>query len=220
MLSEKGKTIRTDAEETNGQALVECLPLIPGRRHLCLVGGIQGRWLFELPAPHAHEAAVVRGEKSRGNKSDELDALALGAKIFNWPGPAGWSPETWYRPRTGSRVITAPVVFNRVRVSSAVVANVLESAVWRDPERLGIVTTSCSRYLRAMAVKACTGGWRKRVDGNSAWHGVNEAGQLFRPGIGILFVDPGFDRGYNQGRWPKRPCYRGTNINPARKLQP
>ena len=91
VLSEKGKTLRTDVVETNGQSLVEYLRLIPGRLHLCLEEGTQSQWLFELLAPHTHEIAVVSGEKNQGDKSDERDALglaermrtgALGAKIF------------------------------------------------------------------------------------------------------------------------------------------
>jgi len=94
VLSEKGKTLRTDVVETNGQSLVEYLRLIPGRLHLCLEEGTQSQWLFELLAPHTHEIAVVSGEKNQGDKSDEGDALglaerirtgALGAKIFKAP---------------------------------------------------------------------------------------------------------------------------------------
>jgi len=94
VLSAKGKTLRTDVVETNGQSLVEYLRFIPGQLHLCLEEGTQSQWLFELLAPHTQEIAVVGGEKNRGNKNDELDAVtlaermrtgALGAKIFKAP---------------------------------------------------------------------------------------------------------------------------------------
>ena len=94
MLSEKGKTLRSDVVETNGQSLVEYLRLIPGRLHLCLEEGTQSQRLFELLATHTHEIAVVSGEKNRGNKDDERDTVALaermrtgalGANIFKAP---------------------------------------------------------------------------------------------------------------------------------------
>jgi hypothetical protein len=123
VLDEKGKTIRTEVVETNGQSLVEFLLLIPGRRHLCLEEGTQSQWLFELLAPHAHAIAVVRGEKNRGNKNDELDAVALaermrtgalGANIFK-------APQTFTSVRDLARtygMITGDVVRTKNRIKS------------------------------------------------------------------------------------------------------
>jgi transposase len=94
VIDEKGKTKRQTVVETNGQALVEFVRVIPGRRHLCLEEGPQSQWLYEILSPHVHDLAVVRGEKNVGNKNDGLDALRLaermrtgdlGSRIFKMP---------------------------------------------------------------------------------------------------------------------------------------
>ena len=71
-----GRKIRHDVVETNGAALVEYLKSLSGRKHLCFEEGTQSAWLYEILSPHVEEI-VVAGihEKSRGPKSDALDAF-------------------------------------------------------------------------------------------------------------------------------------------------
>jgi len=94
VITDKGKQLKTAVVETNGEALVEFVRLIPGRRHLCLEEGTQSQWLAEILSPHVHELAVIWAEKKRGNKNDALDAFGLaermrtgllGAPIFKPP---------------------------------------------------------------------------------------------------------------------------------------
>lgn len=64
--------------ETNGEALVEAMRSIPGRRHLCLEEGTHSAWLHELLGPHLDEIVVTVPEKRRrGSKSDAADAYSL-----------------------------------------------------------------------------------------------------------------------------------------------
>ena len=44
---EAGKQIGSHVVETNGQALVEQLKTIPGKRHVVLEEGTQSAWLYE-----------------------------------------------------------------------------------------------------------------------------------------------------------------------------
>jgi len=50
---------RQNVVETNGQALVECLRMIPGQRHVCIEEGTQSAWLYEILAPHAQQMVVA-----------------------------------------------------------------------------------------------------------------------------------------------------------------
>jgi transposase len=81
VLDQKGKELKSQVVETHGQALVEFIRLIPGRRHLCIEEGTHSQWLYEILSPHTYEIAVVPGEKKQGNKSDAVDALELAERI-------------------------------------------------------------------------------------------------------------------------------------------
>jgi transposase len=72
-----GRQLKSDAVETNGQALVEYLRAIPRPRHLCFEEGTQSAWLHEILSPHVDELVVVGVTQSRGAKSDAKDALGL-----------------------------------------------------------------------------------------------------------------------------------------------
>jgi transposase len=123
VIDAKGKQLRTDVVETNGQSLVEYVRLIPGRRHLCLEEGTHSQWLSEILARHVHELAVIWAEKKRGNKNDTIDAFglaermrtgALGRKIFK-------APETFTPLRDSARVyamVTKDVVRTKNRIKS------------------------------------------------------------------------------------------------------
>ena len=93
-----GKRLRTDVVETNGQALVEYVKLIPKPRQLCMEEGTQCAWLYELLSPHVDELVVAGVEQSKGQKSDARDAYGLAealrlgairARVYKAVGPYG-----------------------------------------------------------------------------------------------------------------------------------
>src|SRR3954469_7070592 len=81
VIGESGKRLGTHVVETNGQALVEQLKTIAGKKHVCLEEGTQSAWLYEILAPHAEEIVVVMVSESRGQKSDESDAFHLAEQL-------------------------------------------------------------------------------------------------------------------------------------------
>jgi len=77
VISESGKRLKSGVVETNGQALVEFIKTVPGRKHLCLEEGTQSGWLYEVLSPHVDEIVVTHlSGRSRGRKDDETDAFA------------------------------------------------------------------------------------------------------------------------------------------------
>ena len=76
-----GKRVGEHVIETNGHALVECLRMIPGQRHVCIEEGTQSAWLYEILSPHAQELVVANVTESRGQKSDQRDAFGLADKL-------------------------------------------------------------------------------------------------------------------------------------------
>ena len=83
VIDARGKRVRVDVVETNGQALIEFLKLQPGTLRLCLEEGTQATWLAEILTPHVAQLAVVHVSQSRGPKDDERDALALAEQRRN-----------------------------------------------------------------------------------------------------------------------------------------
>jgi hypothetical protein len=81
VVGESGKRLGTHVVETNGQALVEQLKTIPGKRHVCLEEGTQSTWLYEILSPHAEEVVVVMVPESRGQKNDAKDAFDLAEQL-------------------------------------------------------------------------------------------------------------------------------------------
>ena len=81
VIGESGKRLGTHVIETNGQALVEQLKTIPGKRHVCLEEGTQSTWLYEILTPHAEEVVVVVVPESRGQKNDAKDAFDLAEQL-------------------------------------------------------------------------------------------------------------------------------------------
>ena len=81
VIGESGKRLGTHIVETNGQALVEQLKSIPGKRHVCLEEGTQSAWIYEILSPHAEEVVVAMVPESRGQKSDERDAFHLAEQL-------------------------------------------------------------------------------------------------------------------------------------------
>jgi transposase len=68
--------------ETNAGALIEVLRGIPKQRHMCMEEGTLSEWLHEVLEPHIEELVVTGiGKKSRGPKSDKLDAFGLAEQL-------------------------------------------------------------------------------------------------------------------------------------------
>ena len=74
VISEKGRKLRDFPVETNGQALVEAIRMIPGHKHVVFEEGLQSTWLYETLIPHVDDIVVAGITTSRGHKSDKRDA--------------------------------------------------------------------------------------------------------------------------------------------------
>jgi hypothetical protein len=101
VISQAGKRLKDFPVETNGQALVEAIWMIPGQKYRVFEEGRQSAWLYETLSPHVDEIVVAGVTQSRGQKSDRRDAYGLAEKL-----------------RTGSlakRIFTAPRHFTRLR---------------------------------------------------------------------------------------------------------
>jgi len=59
VISEKGRKLKDFPVETNGQALVEAIRMIPGHKHLVMEEGLQSAWLSETLSPHVDEPVVA-----------------------------------------------------------------------------------------------------------------------------------------------------------------
>jgi len=81
VISEKGRKLKDFPVETNGQALVEAIRMIPGHKHLVFEEGLQSAWLYETLSPHVDELIVAGITQSRGPKSDKRDAYGLAEKL-------------------------------------------------------------------------------------------------------------------------------------------
>ena len=81
VIGESGKRLGSHVVETNGQALVEQLKTIPGKKHVCLEEGTQSAWIYEILSPHAEEVVVAMVSESRGQKSDQSDAFNLAEQL-------------------------------------------------------------------------------------------------------------------------------------------
>ncbi len=81
VISQAGRRLKDFPVETNGQALVEAIRMIPGRKHLVFEEGLQSAWLYETLRPHVDEVVVAGVTESRGQKSDKRDAYGLAEKL-------------------------------------------------------------------------------------------------------------------------------------------
>lgn len=77
VVSETGKRLKVQVVETNGEALVEAIRSVTGRRHLCIEEGVQSQWLYELLEPHVHVLVVIVPKGREGVKSDAADAWRM-----------------------------------------------------------------------------------------------------------------------------------------------
>jgi transposase len=72
-----GKLLKTEVVQTRGEALVESVRKVSGRKYVCIEEGTQSQWMHELLLPHVEDLVVVVPPRSRGNKSDRIDSEAL-----------------------------------------------------------------------------------------------------------------------------------------------
>jgi hypothetical protein len=77
VISNTGRKLRNFPVETHGQARVEAVRMIPGRKHRVFEAGLQSAWLYETLIPHLDEVVVAGITESRGPKSDQRDAMGL-----------------------------------------------------------------------------------------------------------------------------------------------
>ncbi len=94
VISEKGRKLRDFPVETNGQALVEAVRMIPGHKHLVFEEGLQSAWLYETLSPHVDEIVVAGITESRRR--------ATSAMRMAWPRSCAWG--TSARPSSRHRV--------------------------------------------------------------------------------------------------------------------
>jgi len=106
VISEAGKRLKDFPVETNGQALVEAIRMIPGHKHLVFEEGLQSAWLYETLSPHVDEIVVAGITESQGQKDDKRDAYGVAEDLR-----AG---------TLGKRVFKAPRQFTRLRELSRI----------------------------------------------------------------------------------------------------
>jgi transposase len=123
VISEKGRKLKDFPVETNGQALVEAVRMIPGHKHLVIEEGLQSAWLYETLSPHVDELVVAGITQSRGPKSDRRDAYALAEKlrVGNLEKHVFKAPRQFSRLREFSRAhmtLVTDVVRTQARIKS------------------------------------------------------------------------------------------------------
>jgi len=123
VISEKGRKLRDFPVETNGQALVEAVRMIPGHKHLVFEEGLQSAWLYETLVAHVDEIVVAGVTQSVGSKSDKRDAYGLAEKlrVGNLDKSVFKSPRRFTRLRDLSRThmtLVVDVVRAQARIKS------------------------------------------------------------------------------------------------------
>ena len=78
VISEKGRKLRDFPVETNGQALVEAVRMIPGHKHLVLDEGLQSAWLYETLSPPRRRARGCRDHAEPRPEERQTRRLRLG----------------------------------------------------------------------------------------------------------------------------------------------
>ncbi len=156
VIGPSGRKLRQDVVETNGAALVQYVRNIPGRKHLCLEEGTHSAWLYEILSPHVEEIVVVGIGKSRGQKSDVLDAFQRAEDL-----------------RTGTiktHVFKAPRRFSRLRELSRV-HSMLVGDVVRVQNRLKVMYRARGVSTPGKQVYQPQGreGWLKKLPVPCRW---------------------------------------------------
>ena len=156
VIGPSGRKLRQDVVETNGAALVQYVRNIPGRKHLCLEEGTHSAWLYEILSPHVEEIVVAGIGKSRGQKSDVLDAFQRAEDL-----------------RTGTiktHVFKAPRRFSRLRELSRV-HSMLVGDVVRVQNRLKVMYRARGVSTPGKQVYQPKGreGWLKKLPVPCRW---------------------------------------------------
>ncbi len=81
VLSAKGRRLKSEVIETNGEALIGFLKTIPGNRHLIIEEGTHAAWLHEILTSHVFDLVVVGVPKNKGQKNDKIDSFGLAEKL-------------------------------------------------------------------------------------------------------------------------------------------
>jgi transposase len=165
IISQTGKRLRDFPVETNGQALVEAIRMIPGRKHLVFEEGLQSAWLYETLSPHVDEIVVACISKSRGQKNDRRDAYGLADKL-----------------RTGSiekRVFKAPRQFTVLRELSRIHMTLVQDVV-RVQTRLKSLYRSRGIPVRGPTVYSARhrAEWQQRLPASARTRAVRLYAQL------------------------------------------
>lgn len=121
VLDARGKQVRGEVVETNGQAIIQYLKQFSGRLHLCFEESEWAGWLWEILSPHVTEVVVIQGLRRRGSKSDAIDARALAERLRTG--------------QVGKPIFKAPRQFAKLRELAQVYA-LLTQDVTRSKNRL------------------------------------------------------------------------------------
>jgi transposase len=123
VVSASGKRLRDFPVETHGEALIDAVRSVAGKRHLVLEEGTQSAWLYDLLRPHVHELVVTSVRGGRGPKSDAKDAYGLAEKLRTggldrvvFKAPAEF--RTLRELATVHRALTGDLVRVRLRIKS------------------------------------------------------------------------------------------------------
>jgi len=81
VIGPSGRKLQCQVIETNAKALINFIRTIGKNRRLIFEEGTHSSWLFEVLSPHVQELVVAGVRRSRGPKSDKIDALALAEKL-------------------------------------------------------------------------------------------------------------------------------------------
>ncbi len=81
VISQSGRKLKDFPVETNGDALISAIQVIPGHKHLVFEEGTQSAWLYEILSSRVDDIAVAGVRQSRGPKSDKRDAYGLAEKL-------------------------------------------------------------------------------------------------------------------------------------------
>jgi hypothetical protein len=138
VISQTGKRLKDFPVETNGQALLEAVRMIPGRRHRVFEEVLQGAWLYETLSPHVDEITLAGITESRGPKSDKRDAVGLAEKlrVGNLDKQVFKAPRQFTRLRELSRIhmaLVGDVVRAQSRIKSLYRGHAERGGAWRAP---------------------------------------------------------------------------------------
>jgi hypothetical protein len=87
VISEKGRKLKDLPVDTNGQALVEAVRMIPGHKHLVMEEGLQGAWLYETLSPMSTNSWWLVSRRAEARR-------ATSATPTDWRRSFAWATST------------------------------------------------------------------------------------------------------------------------------